>query len=147
MLVRRARIEDLDALADLCGQLGYPTSPARLGERFARLVSGDHVLFVTVDADDRPRGWLHAQRQVSLTDDPTALVSGLVVDEGQRGRGLGRLLMRAAEDWARTQGLAILRLRSRSTRSGAHAFYRALGYEELKVQAVFHKRLDSGAIP
>ncbi|HEX8005064.1 MAG TPA: GNAT family N-acetyltransferase [Trebonia sp.] len=43
-----------------------------------------------------------------------------------RGQGIGRALMSAFEQWADTQGCALVALATRR----AASFYRALGYEE-----------------
>jgi len=86
-------------------------------------------------------GWVHVQEFLSLASDPAGLVTGLVVDPAARRRGLGRGLMEAAEGWARARGLATLRLRARVERTGAHAFYRRLGFELAKEQLQFRKDL------
>ena len=69
------------------------------------------------------------------------LLGSLVVEPAHRGAGAGRRLVAAAEDWARRAGLAALRVRSRTTRDGADAFYRRLGFRRTKEQAVFEKEL------
>jgi ribosomal protein S18 acetylase RimI-like enzyme len=62
--------------------------------------------------------------------DLDAYVGELVVDRRAEGRGVGRMLMTAAEDWARGQGLAHISLDTGAANAHARAFYRALGYEE-----------------
>ena len=54
------------------------------------------------------------------------LTSPVTVDAGRRGTGVGRALMEAAEDRARTTGAAYVAL---ATRRAAH-FYVGLGYRE-----------------
>ena len=78
--------------------------------------------------------------------DSQAEIGGLVVDEGLRGRGVGRMLMRQAEVWALAQGCRAIRLRSNIVREGAHSFYERLGYSRLKTQTVFRKPL-AGELP
>ncbi len=51
--------------------------------------------------------------------------------------------MDAAEDWARRGGALTVRLRSGAPRTGAHAFYRALGYREGKAALGFEKDLGA----
>lgn len=52
----------------------------------------------------------------------------LAVDEQHRGRGLGRALMGAAEDWVRAQGIPKLQLMVRTSNTVARGFYDRLGY-------------------
>ena len=66
----------------------------------------------------------------------------MVVDETCRGRGLGALLVAAAEAWAREQRLSALRVRSNVLRERTHSFYKAQGFSIDKSQVVFRKSLE-----
>jgi GNAT superfamily N-acetyltransferase len=85
--------------------------------------------------------WLHVHLVHLLELDTQAEISGLVVDDAWRRRGVGALLMRHAEQWAREQGCKTIRLRSNVIRERAHRFYDRLGYELQKTQKVFRKTL------
>ena len=58
----------------------------------------------------------------------------LAVDESHRGKGLGRQLMLASEDWLRERGVVKLQLMVRSANAGVLDFYDHLGYEDSDVQ-------------
>ena len=143
--IRRAASSDTSELAELAGELGYPTTSGELARRLANLPPGDDVW--VAELDGRVAGWVHAALRLSLVAEPHVEVLGLVVRAGCRGSGVGRLLMAAAEDSARAHGVALVRLRSGSHRDGAHAFYRALGYQEAKRQLVFVREVDSDVDP
>jgi GNAT superfamily N-acetyltransferase len=85
---------------------------------------------------------LHVAARTQLTEDCCAEILGLVVDESTRGSGIGAALIRAAEEWARSEGCVRMRVRSRDTRERAHRFYERAGYERNKVQLVLHKPLS-----
>lgn len=141
-VVRRGRREDAAAIADLAGQLGYPSTPQQIEKRLERvLADSEHALFVAELPGGRMGGWLHAFGYHVLESDPRAEVAGLVVDETQRGMGVGRLLMQSAEDWARDKGYPAVKLRSNIVRHAAHAFYQRMGYKIPKTQHVFQKDL------
>jgi len=72
-------------------------------------------------------------------------LTGLVVDERWRGKGIGGSLMTRIEDWIRQQGSVIAVLASGSHYAEAHRFYRHLGYEETGIR--FVKRLGSPVLP
>jgi ribosomal protein S18 acetylase RimI-like enzyme len=57
----------------------------------------------------------------------------LAVAEAERGRGAGRALMIAAEDWLRRLGAPKIQLMVRDTNVNAQAFYKALDYEHQPV--------------
>ena len=56
-------------------------------------------------------------------------VGELVVAAAASRRGVGALLMSAAEDWAKARGLAFLTLETGAANHAARAFYAALGYQ------------------
>jgi GNAT superfamily N-acetyltransferase len=139
--IREMRAADLPAVAVLCDQLGYPTSPENLAGRFANLSGrrGEQMLVALQDA--RVCGWIHVRRVDSLESDAHAEIWGLVVDDRHRSQGVGRALLETAERWAADHGLSNVRVRSNVKRERAHAFYERAGYTVVKRQAVFDKRL------
>jgi GNAT superfamily N-acetyltransferase len=142
VVVRRARKEDAAGIADLAGQLGYPSSQEQIERRLHRVLADSaHALFVAETAGGHIGGWLHVFGYHVVESDPRAEVAGLVVDAARRGSGIGRLLMRQAEDWAREKGYTTVTLRSNIVRHQAHAFYQRIGYKIPKTQHVFRKEL------
>jgi GNAT superfamily N-acetyltransferase len=140
--IRRAKNSDAPRLADLAGQLGYPTTPAQLRERFRRIQpASQHAIFVADSARDGVIGWLHVSRQPLLEEDLRAEVNGLVIADGQRSLGAGARLLAAAEDWARKRGCKGMSVRSNVIRERAHKFYERNGYEHYKTQKSFRKPL------
>lgn len=141
--VRAARDGDVEALASLSAQLGYPTPLDEMHARYSRVraaTAGE--IFVAVRTDDaRVVGWTHVVPRLQLEDASYAELAGLVVDESVRSVGVGAALLTAAEGWARAQGFATMRVRSNVIRERAHRFYEREGYERIKAQAVFRKTL------
>jgi ribosomal protein S18 acetylase RimI-like enzyme len=66
-------------------------------------------------------------------------VSDLVVTAAQRGRGIGRALLRAAEARARAAGSRAIRLSVEAGNAAATALYAAEGFEEAEM--ILEKRL------
>jgi ribosomal protein S18 acetylase RimI-like enzyme len=65
----------------------------------------------------------------------------VAVDPDRRGRGLGRAIMAAAEDWLRRAGILKLQLLVRRENVQAGAFYTSLGFAE-STSVMFAKWLD-----
>jgi GNAT superfamily N-acetyltransferase len=138
-------LADAAILADLAGQLGYPTTEAELAERLRRVLgSANDAVLVAVTDGDRPIGWVHVGRELLLEATDTASLQGLVVDEAHRSGGVGAELLAAAEDWARANGCTRMTVRSRVARERAHRFYEREGYLLEKTSHVFRKSLVSG---
>lgn len=127
--IRLAQENDAEAIADLTGQLGYPTPPERMKFRLAEILAHpDRVTFVA-ERDGRVVGYAGAWcGQNYEADAPQSRVMGLVVEAAERRRGTGAALMRSIEDWSRARGVGVIVLNTGDGRAGAHAFYERLGY-------------------
>ena len=140
--VRVADKNDVEAIARLAGELGYPSTVAEVRERFAAVErDAEYVTFVATIPAGEIVGWIQLSRVHSLTTDSRAEITGLVVDSGIRGAGVGRLLLERGETWARELGLRTIGLHSNFIRERAHKFYLRLGYTVIKSQNVFRKAL------
>ena len=71
-----------------------------------------------------------------------ANVLGLSVKKEFQKMGIGRALLEAAENWARENGIKMMRLNSGINRTDAHQFYKHLDYISEKDQKRFIKELD-----
>ena len=140
--VRRARSTDAARIAELSGQLGYPTSAKEMKARLRdALKDKDGACFVVESREDGLVGWIHVSTTPLLEMERRAEVNGLVVEESARSHGAGALLLAAAEKWARGKRCKSLSVRSNVLRERAHGFYLRNGYEHYKTQKAFRKEL------
>jgi len=139
VIVREASASDLDALLGLYEQLTGPIDePVPVPapdprEAIAEILAAparsllvaelDGALVGTVDVLIAPNLTHHAQ--------PWALVENVVVAESARRRGVGRALMARAIELAREARCYKVNLISGNERTGAHDFYRSLGFEAI----------------
>ncbi|HTX77314.1 MAG TPA: GNAT family N-acetyltransferase [Terracidiphilus sp.] len=141
MEIRGMVEEDAEAVVELTSQLGYRRNGERIrewiGETAAR--PEERAAFVAC-LGDAVAGWIEISVERRLQSEPFAMIGGLVVRDGERGRGIGRQLCQRAEDWAWERGLRTVRVTSRSTREDAHRFYLRDSYELVKTSLVFEKR-------
>lgn len=140
--IRRAKSSDGAQIAELCGQLGYPAKPAAVAQRLRRIKpANQHAVLVAESSERKVIGWLHVSVSPLLEVELRAEVNGLIVDGEERSRGTGALLLRAAEQWARSRGCKSMSVRSNVIRERAHQFYLRHGYEHYKTQKAFRKPL------
>jgi ribosomal protein S18 acetylase RimI-like enzyme len=100
---------------------------ARRGTNATVLVGrdgGDIVASVLVGHDGH-RGWVYY----------------VSVDPNRRGKGYGRAIMNAAEDWLRGAGIEKLQLMVRAGNAKVQAFYETLDYQE-QARVIYAKWLD-----
>jgi ribosomal protein S18 acetylase RimI-like enzyme len=128
--IREATRADAGSVADLLGELGYPSTPAQAAARLERIGADPStwVIVAEVESELAGLGALHVQNLVER-DEPGCEVAGLVVGRRFRRRGIGELLMQALENEARRRGGKVMVLNTAHRRADAHAFYEALGYE------------------
>jgi GNAT superfamily N-acetyltransferase len=139
--IRQIRAEDAEVAARLSTELGYPVDAPVVLERMQQIAGDRNRAVLVACLDGEVVGWIDLSVEYHLQSEPAALIGGLVVSEVVRGRGIGRQLCVAAEDWARRLGIARLRVRSNAVRERAHAFYLRDGYTRVKTSGVFEKRL------
>jgi len=142
LVVRRGQIADAMRVANLSAMLGYPVTPEIMEQRLERLLGlQTHAVFVVETPSREVVGWTHAAEQEILEAGCLCEIWGLVVAEGQRGRGVGRRLIEAVEQWALARGLGEISVRSNVVRTESHPFYERMGYARFKTQHAYRKRL------
>ena len=141
VLIRPWARKDIAELAVLSGELGYPAAEGQVADRLAQIGANGTVLVATDRDSDRVLGWIELQLITHLTSDPHLEICGLVVSGAARSRGIGSLLVGAAEKTALEKNVACLRVRSNIIRDRAHTFYERLGFANVKTSKVFEKAL------
>ena len=142
VIVRRARSSDANQIAKLSGELGYPSTPAKVIKRLRTLrPMSQHAVFVAETKADGVVGWLHISISWLLESEARAEVNALVVSASQRRLGAGAQLLAAAEAWSKKQCCRTVNVRSNVMRDRAHKFYLRNGYEHYKTQKAFRKTL------
>lgn len=127
--IRSAVAADAAAIAGLMGQLGYEASEALVVRKLAILAAqaGDNVLLAEVDGRVAGVISLHVL-ELFHAEGRIGRITSLVVDAGQRGRGVGEALVAAADRFFTGQGCVRAEVTSGDHRPAAHAFYAAQGY-------------------
>jgi aminoglycoside 6'-N-acetyltransferase I len=104
-----------------------------------------HAAFVC----PRPGGGLCGLAEVSIrssapgcTTERVGYLEAWYVDQDQRGQGVGRALVLAAEGWARAQGCREMASDTNPSYPVSPAAHAALGYQE--VERFFRKDLENG---
>ncbi len=141
LVVRPPRPADHARMAELAGQLSYPSTARQIAARLRALRGRRDFAVFVAELDGQAAGWLGAYIFRAVELDPAAKISGLVVEAGVRSRGIGQALLGAAEAWARRRGCALISVNCNVKRRRAHGFYLRNGYAWTKTQKVFRKPL------
>jgi len=113
----------------------------------SRIGTNDTQVLVA-DRDGEVVGYVFVQ--VEGTDwmmlrGPCAIVEDVYVDEAARGQGAGRALMRAAIDWAATQGRTQVVLMTKTRNEHAQALFANLGFRSTMVEMTLDRDLEAKA--
>lgn len=131
MPIREAVAGDAEAVGALLAQLGYPAAGHDVAGRIERHRRSETDLLLVAEADGAVAGLASLHVSIALEyEGSVGKLSAIVVDEQRRGRGIGRALVEAIEREARARACELVFLTTATRRSDAHAFYRALGFEE-----------------
>lgn len=150
-VVRPARVSDREQLAKLRTTL-WPESP--IGEHDAELafiLTGKApgvmplVIFVSESGDGTLLGFIEVGLR-SCADGcdiahPVGYVEGWFVVEGERRKGVGTALLRAAEAWARTQGCVEIASDALIENHVSQRAHEALGFQEAARSVLYRKLL------
>jgi GNAT superfamily N-acetyltransferase len=120
LTIRPATLADIPSLAQLMGQLGYPTETIQMETRLKTIMAHDdyHTLVAEIN-----NGHYYEK------DGGFGQIVTLVVKEGFRGHHVGSSLMAAGENWLKEKGTQRALLTSGNFRKDAHQFYKHLGYD------------------
>jgi hypothetical protein len=129
-----ADIPALVALWDLAG-LSRPWNPplrdialAQRGEHATILTGwlGERLVGSAMVGEDGHRGWVYY----------------VGTHPENRGAGIGKAMMQAAERWLKARGVPKMQLLVRAENTAVHDFYRTLGFEKADV-VMFQKWIDA----
>jgi GNAT superfamily N-acetyltransferase len=139
--IRHARAGDADGVAGLAAEfaMSFEFSGERFRASYPALLAADGACLLLAVNGRESLGYLLGFRHLTFyANGPAGWVEEIIVRHQDRGRGIGRLLMNAFEQWAAGQGCALVALATRR----AAPFYHALGYEE---SAVYFRKLIASA--
>jgi ribosomal protein S18 acetylase RimI-like enzyme len=86
------------------------------------------VLLVAEDAEGEPGGYVYVNAETDYFGRTHAHIGILAVSSSAEGRGAGRALVDAAEEWARFEGLELITLTVYANNQRARTVYERLGY-------------------
>jgi aminoglycoside 6'-N-acetyltransferase I len=146
MTIETVTLNDRDVWLDMRGQL-WPGSRTH-GRDADRFFSGHarEPLAVLLAKDENGRALGFAEISIrsyaeGCTTDNVAFLEGWFVLPNARGRGVGRALVAACEQWARSQGCSEFASDAESDNEASIAAHLALGFHDEGLIRSFSKKL------
>ena len=144
-MIKRARIEDAEALANLAIQMWTDHILEDLKEEFLQLTTNDEAACFIKYVD----GVLIAFAQCQLRHDyvegtessPVGYLEGIFVSEGSRRKGYAAELLSECEKWAKEKGCTEFASDCELYNIDSIRYHMALGFEEASRIICFRKGL------
>lgn len=138
---RKTMPTDAYAISLLSTQLGYSMTVEDTRMHIEMLGDSNNDMVLTATAGDMIVGWMHVTYAIRVECMPFCEIAGLVVDEGHRGKSIGRQLIQRAIEWSVTRKCNKLKVYTNVKRTATHAFYTAAGFILAKEQKIFEMEL------
>jgi ribosomal protein S18 acetylase RimI-like enzyme len=127
--VRRATTADAVPVAALVSALGYPTSSAQMHKRLESIMFDEDYATLVAFEGEHLVGFIGTRvGPLYECDGGYGQIMALAVAADHQGRGVGRMLMQAAESMLIARDVSVLVVTSGNQRADAHAFYEKNGY-------------------
>lgn len=132
VILRDAHEGDVETIAALMTDLSYPTTLAEMRARMGPIfVHPDYKTILAVYNDEIVGMAGLVKGNYYEKNGKYLRVLAFVVKETARNLGIGKMLIKACEDYAIEKGLntVIINSGNRDDRKVAHVFYQKMGYE------------------
>lgn len=131
IIIRSAKIADIEGLLPLLDQLGYPTTKEALEKRFAHFLNNEGYGVAVACIDTKIVGFVAFSKSDLFVSNKIRIhIEGIAVDKIYRSQNIGKQLMQFVENHTQKFSPAIIDLTSgmRRANEGVHEFYKKLGY-------------------
>ena len=131
VIIRDATDSDIEAVTLLMDDLSYPTTVAEMQKRFDAIKVHPDYKTILAELNGEIVGFAGLHKGNYYEKNGMYLrILAFVVKGTVRNKGIGKILIEAAEKWAAEQGLnsVIINSGNRDDRKAAHIFYQKMGY-------------------
>lgn len=129
--IREVVAKDAEQIVFLLEELGYPNTLTLLQKKITTLAKSNSDTILVAEADGKVIGVAHLHiAELFHQKGCLGRAMALVVANDHRRLGVGEKLMASLETMARKSGCVKMEVTSSTHRSGAHVFYKRLGYRE-----------------
>lgn len=143
IIVRPVRPEDKAVWRDMRAAL-YGEDPSLLADVEGYFAGDPMIAAAFIAEDGRPLAFIELSLRnyaEGCASSPVPYIEGLYVGEGQRRRNVGRLLVAAAEDWARQRGFTEMASDTQIENEASLGAHQAYGFSEVERIACLRKSL------
>jgi N-acetylglutamate synthase-like GNAT family acetyltransferase len=143
-MIRAAAPHDCAHIAVLLSELGYPATEEFVRDRLAAISPRPDAKVLVADLDTEVVGLVCLQIiPLFHLAEPLGRMTTLVISSKFQRYGIGRRLIAEAEMLAWEHGCGRIEITSGDQRGDAHAFYEAVGYEQVSRRFIKFRPLSA----
>lgn len=140
LYIREVNLKDATMLYKLNKEeLFYDYSLENTVNRLKNLLENKNNKIFVAEVDGEVVAYIHGADYDLFYSDHLKNIMGISVASEYKRKGIGALLLREIEKWAKDTGAVGIRINSGSNRVSAHEFYLSCGYVLKKEQKSFFK--------
>lgn len=144
-MIRKANMNDLPVLTELALELWSSHAADKMYYDLGKIMTAGESVFFLAYAEQTPVGFAQCQLRHDYVEgtetSPVGYLEGIYVKEYAREQGFAGRLMKACEDWARTQGCMEFASDCELGNEESLAFHLKLGFKEANRIICFSKNL------
>jgi len=132
ILIREFDNPDIPEMANLMIELGYATTVIEMTERLKQILQDTNYRTLVAINKNEVIGMIGLIKNFFWERNGCYVkVQALVVKQSFRKKGVGKLLIESAEDWAKEIGATLIALNCgiKEERNDAHKFYPKVGFQ------------------
>lgn len=133
MIIEKLKIEDIKELLKLYEKLApFENSLETSIQIYKEMLKDEQYLILTAKEEGKVIGSVLGIccKSIATGGNPFLVIEDVIVDENVRGKGIGRKLISAIEEFGKEKHCAYGILVSSGFRKEAHKFYESLGFTE-----------------
>jgi len=138
--IRNVKEDDVPGILEVAVELGYPASEKTVKDLVNLVLkNADHQIILAED-NYNLLGYIHLH-SVDSEDNQKTEVSGILIPDSHRKKGLGSRFLKEAEKWTRGRDAQTISIRTNLIRPEAVPFFKHHGFQHDTVQDAFIKKL------
>jgi GNAT superfamily N-acetyltransferase len=143
MEIRPASLDDINEITEMIREFkGKPVDELLINSEFSRYFTDPAERATLLIKDEVGIQGMAIVNLIHRLGDIQCRVDYVFIRESARGKGYGKLLMNACDEWAWQQGANEIEFTSRPARVAANKLYQSNGYELYETNVYRRKRAD-----
>ena len=137
MIIRSAKLEDIESIVSLSQELGYDPSFEGIKNKIIKFSSNEDQEIYVAEINEVV-GWIHISLVEPLESNAFVELRGIVVNKDHRRKGIGTELIKIAGKWGIEKGFCRIRIRTNIKRLETREYYSRY--------SLTHPRINLGSI-